>query len=141
MKYEDEIVAHLRIDPRDELAGVDEVVRAWGQEQIRYAPLSGYPTHDTTCRHAVSSVQWETTDELNEMRLRRMRVQACEGAMGDMTCSMERAVIWQVYANAVGPSVWRTGPLKGWSKERIRALLLRALTHLRAGLRRRGVDV
>lgn len=136
-----ELTEYLTIADGDELADVDEVVRVWAKEQMGYTLSLGYPRRDSTCRDAVSSVQWETTEEVNEGRLRSLYVRACEGAMEDLRDPYERAVIWQTYANAVGPAVWRSGPLRGRSKEQLRALLRRALSNLRPLLRKRGVNV
>lgn len=121
------------------LRAVDNALVTWGEEQLGWAPVRGYASRDSSCADARSSVQWQTSSEVLEERVRGTIVRAVDGAMDSLVDPLERAVLWVVYANRVGPAVWRNGRFKDWPREKVRELHRKALRSLLPLLRRRGV--
>jgi hypothetical protein len=141
IKDADDAQMYLAIAYDDPLAQVDSVARVWGAHQIVYRGVKWYPSTDSTCRDASSSIQWETPDEIHDRREREHWVDAFDGAIEDLRDDLERAILWAVYANEVGSQVWRRGPFSEMAREKVKALLRSALRNISPPLRRRGVDV
>lgn len=125
----------------DPLFRTDDFMRQWAERQIGYNPVMGYAPHCSTCREAVSSRQWESEDEVIDERQKSFVVAAVTGAMDSLDDPLERAVLWQVYANSVGPAVWKNGRLSALGRGGVLKLHRRALQNMQRLLRRRGLVV
>jgi hypothetical protein len=100
--------------------------------------VKGYAPFDLSGRDARSSVQWQSTDEVQGERERDRIAAAVDGAVDSLPV-LEQVVVRSVYANRVGPAVWHYGRLAGRSPGEIKALHRQALERLVPLLRRRGV--
>ena len=130
----------FRLPRNDPLALVDDAVESWASHQIA-APLKlGYGESDGSCRNAVSSETWDSATEILERRVDAMVIDAVDGAMPSLS-GQQRAIVWAVYANRIGPAVWRSQWLGGLQHSKLVALHRGALATLRPLLRQRGLVV